>query len=743
MISYKVEELLSRMTLQEKIGQVNQKLFGWNVYEKLPKGDFVLTDYFKAHVAWGGGIGCLYGLFRADPWSRVTIESGISRQDRAKVANMVQQYIKENTRLGIPVLLSEEAPHGHQAIDGSNFPTNIGMGCTFNPSLIAETSASVAEELRKSGAHLALVSLLDMAIDPRWGRTEECFSEDPYLSSVMACAVTTGFQAKGDIAVVAKHFCGQGAGLGGHNAHAANIGERELREIHLPPMRAAISAGVKACMVSYNEIDGILNHSNKWLLRDVLRKELGFTGMVMADGGGIDALNQMTGDTLASATVALDAGVSLSLWDDAYTCLEEALKLGLISEAEIDDAVRYVLTLKFELGLFGDVFTDENLCVANTKELHIKAAQESAVLLKNNGILPLAKEINVAVIGPNGDNLYNQLGDYTAPQRPGIGVTLFKGIGDKVKNVTYTPGCSIRGMDTSGFDAAVEAAQNADMVILALGGSSSREFNDSFADNGAAILTTGEVSEMDCGEGVDIGDLQLGGVQNKLLQRLKDCGKPIVTVLIQGRPHVINEVCNLSDAVLVAWYPGKYGGAAIADLLFGDANPSGRLSVSIPQSSAQLPVYYNYKVGLMRPYADMSEKPLFPFGYGLSYTSFEYTKPRLSSDVMTVNELEKRADLRVFVDVTNVGDMAGYEVIQVYVRDLAATVTRRIKELKGINKVFLQPGETKTVAINLDFEAFALWNRQMKFVVEPGHFEVMVGRNSDNYTVLKFEVTNG
>jgi len=743
MISYKVEKLLSRMTLQEKIGQMNQKLFGWNVYKKLPNGEYMLTDHFREHVAWGGGIGCLYGLFRADPWSRVTVASGISRQDRAKVANMVQQYIKENTRLGIPALLSEEAPHGHQAIDGSNFPTNIGMGCTFNPSLIAKTSASVGEELRKSGAHLALVSLLDMAIDPRWGRTEECFSEDPYLSSVMACAATTGFQSNGNIAVVAKHFCGQGAGLGGHNAHAANIGERELREIHLPPMRAAIRAGVKACMASYNEIDGILNHSNKWLLRDVLRKELGFTGMVMADGGGIDALNQMTGDMLSSAALALNAGVNLSLWDDAYTHLEEALELGLISIAEIDDAVRHVLTLKFELGLFNNVFADENSCPSDTKELHIKAAQESAVLLKNNGILPLSKEMSVAVIGPNGNNLYNQLGDYTAPQQPGTGVTLFKGIVGKVKNVTYTPGCSIRGMDTSGFDTAVEAAQNADVVILALGGSSSRVFNDSFADNGAAILATEEVSEMDCGEGVDIANLQLGGVQNKLLQRLKECGKPIVTVLIQGRPHVINDVCNLSDAVLLAWYPGKYGGTAIADLLFGDANPSGRLSVSIPQGSAQLPVYYNYKVGPMKPYADMSEKPLFPFGYGLSYTSFEHKNYRLSEDIMPIKKLKNGEALKVFVDVTNTGNMAGYEVIQVYVRDLAATVTRRIKELKGISKVFLQPGETKTTAVNLDFESFALWNRQMEFVIEPGYFEIMVGMDSDNYTVLKFEVANG
>ena len=334
-----VEELLSRMTIREKIGQLNQKLFGWKVYCKKADGEYELTDYFKEHVRWGGGIGVLYGLFRADPWSGVTFETGIDGDDRGKVANMVQQYLIDHTRLKIPALLSEETPHGHQALDGSNFPTNIGMGCTFNPALLERTSAYVSREIINSGAHLGLVSVLDMAVDPRWGRTEECFSEDPYLSARMAEAAVRGFQSS-KAAMVAKHFCAQGAGLGGHGGHGVNIGEREVREIHLPGMRAACKAGVKACMASYNEIDGIPSHSNRWLLRDVLRDEFGFTGIVMADGCGNDALTQLTADTVRAGAMALRAGVGMSLWDDAFMRLDEALEAGLIDEALINEAVR-------------------------------------------------------------------------------------------------------------------------------------------------------------------------------------------------------------------------------------------------------------------------------------------------------------------------------------------------------------------------------------------------------------------
>ncbi|MCL2420474.1 MAG: glycoside hydrolase family 3 C-terminal domain-containing protein [Defluviitaleaceae bacterium] len=742
-------DLISRMTIREKVGQLNQKMYGWQAYESCGDGTFQLTAAFKAHVQWGGGMGALYGLFRADPWSKVTVNTGISKTDRSTVSNMVQQYIKDHTRLGIPVLLSEETPHGHQAIDGAHFPTNIGMGCAFNPALLAKLAAFTAKTLRASGAHLALVSLLDMAIDPRWGRTEECFSEDPYLSARMAAAAVQGFHENGAIAV-AKHFCGQGAGLGGHNAHAANIGERELREIHMPAMVAAVKAGLKACMVSYNEIDGIPNHANDGLLKDILRDELGFTGIVMADGCGIDALAQLTGDVAKAGALALASGVDLSLWDDGFTTLEQGLSKGWIDEAMMDTALERILTLKFELGLFEECITPSTTPTHHDaleeKALHIEAALESAVLLKNDSTLPLSKRTKVALIGPNANNLYNQLGDYSAPQRPGTGSTLLEGMQSLGAEVKYAQGCAIRNLDTSGFEEAIRIADWADVVILALGGCSTRNFNDAFADNGAIILEeSAQISEMDCGEGVDLADLNLGGVQNKLLQQIKShvSGKPIVTVLIQGRPHVINDVYDLSNAVLSAWYPGKYGGDAVAQLLFGDANPSGKLSVSIPRSSAQLPVYYNHKPGAMSPYADMSEKPLLPFGYGLSYTAFAYENASLSTPHLALADLQAGKKLVVSVDVTNTGTMPGAEVVQVYVRDVEATIKRRVKELKGFNKVFLRPGETHTVSIELDFDAFALWDRQMEYVVEQGNFEIGIGRDSEDYMKMGFTVGSG
>ncbi len=366
-INERVDDLLSRMTLQEKVGQLNQHMYGWNAYEKTSQG-YRLTDAFKAEVAFGDGMGALYGLFRADPWSAVTYENGLRPHDNASFSNQIQRYVIENTRLGIPVLLSEECPHGHQALDGTLIPTNIGVGSTWNPQLMEEAYAYIAAEIRSRGAHIGLVSALDILRDPRWGRAEECYSEDPYLASQMVVAAVRGLQGytRGElkqsnkVAAVLKHFCAQGAAEGGRNAAPASIGERELREIHLPGMKTGVEAGAMGCMAAYNEIDGIPCHANRKLLTGILRNELNFKGVVMADGHAIDRLSMQTGDYPSAAALALHAGVDLSLWDKGFKTLEEALEKGKVEEAWIDRSVKRVLHLKFTLGLFDNPFTDES-----------------------------------------------------------------------------------------------------------------------------------------------------------------------------------------------------------------------------------------------------------------------------------------------------------------------------------------------------------------------------------------------
>lgn len=746
-VENRVDDLLSRMTLKEKVGQLNQKMFGWNAYKKTDEG-FELTDEFKEQVALSDGMGALYGLFRSDPWSGVTYENGIPLEQNAKVANQIQRYVIENTRLGIPVLFSEECPHGHQALDGTMLPTNIGAGSTWNPDLLEEAYGHVAKEVRARGGHLGLISTLDILREPRWGRSEECFSEDPYLASQMTVAAVRGLQGRSHddlkgpdkVAAILKHFAAQGSGEGGLNAGPASIGERELREIHLPGMKAGVSAGAAGCMAAYNEIDGIPCHANSKLLTDILRGEWGFDGIVMADGGAIDRLLMQVGDHESAASLALFAGVDLSLWDTAFTTLEKAVEEGKVEESFIDRAVRRVLNLKFSLGLFDQPFTDENKYLESVgskefQKINLQVARESAVLLKNDGnMLPLSNQLKkVAVIGPNADSIYNQLGDYTAIQPEGKGMSVLAGIKKAASNETeilYAKGCGIRDQTEAGFDEAIAYAKQSDVAIVVLGGSSTRNFDIDFDTNGAAIVSD-IPTEMDCGEGVDLADLQLGGKQVELLKKVAATGTKVVTVIIQGRPHAIPEVMEHSNAVLCGWYPGQEGGQAIAELLYGLANPSGKLSVSLPHTSAQLPVFYNHKdQGRELSYTDMKANPLYPFGYGLSYTKFDYSNLHLVESELSIEDLKKGKKAEVKVTVTNTGSVAGAEVAQLYIRDMESSIVRRILELKGFQKVWLEPDESKTISFQLGSDELAVWNSNMEFEVERGNVKIFVGTNS-------------
>ena len=733
-----IKKLINQMSLKEKVGQLNQRLYGWQLYKKTENG-YELTDIFKNEVKRWGGIGAIYGVFRADPWSKVSFQNGISKEDSITVINMIQDYIKENTRMKIPVLFTEECPHGHQALDGEMFPCNISMGSTWNTELVKAVASSISNEISKKGANLALVSTLDVLRDPRWGRAEECFSEDPFLCSEYTKAIVEGYQKENyenKVGVVLKHLCAQGAAIGGHNSGAANIGERELREIFLPPVEVGAKSGAIGVMAAYNEIDGIPCHANKKLLTNILRDEYGFNGIVMADGCALDRLLIMTRSEEKSCKLALDAGVDLSLWDEIYPNLDKAVENGIVEEKDIDKALYRILDVKFRLGLFNDKKVnykeDEDI-----QKINIQVARESLVLLKNNNILPLnMKGKKIAIIGPNADNGYNQLGDYTSPQSEGNVITVLEGVKNIASNdieIKYSKGCSIREYNEEEFKDAVNLAKESDYSIVVVGGSSAREFDEKFESNGAVVIENGK-RDINCGENVDLANLNLDGVQAELIKEIKKTGTKVIVVLIQGRPHSIANIKDYADAILCAWYPGKVGGKAIAETIFGINNPSGKLAVSIPVSSMQLPCYYNGKdSGAKIDYLDMSGTALYPFGFGLSYSNFLYSNLRLNSEEVSIGELKENKKIIASVDIKNDSLIDGLEVVQLYTIDMESTITRRVKELKGFKKVFIKAGETVTVDISLSKDDLSIWDCTLNRNIEDGEVKILVGSSSVNY----------
>ncbi|WP_405629721.1 glycoside hydrolase family 3 N-terminal domain-containing protein [Streptomyces sp. NBC_01174] len=756
-VADRVRDLLSRMTLTEKVGQVNQRMYGWDAYERTPSGHR-LTDAFRAEVAACDGMGALYGLQRADPWSGVTAETGIGAADGARVSDAVQRHVVENTRLGIPVLLVEEMPHGLQALDGTVLPVNLAVGATWNPELYEEAAALAAGQLRARGGHVALVSALDLVRDPRWGRAEECFGEDPYLAARFTEALVRGVQGPdGDrigpdrAAVVLKHFAGQGATVGGRNSAATELGARELHEIHLVAALAGVRAGAAGVMAAYNEFDGVPCAASHHLLTGILRERWGFGGLVMADGLAIDRLVRLAGDPVAAGALALRAGTDLSLWDDCYPRLAEAVRRGLVEESTLDTAVGRVLALKFRLGLFERPYTGVREAEDPTpvEQLSERVARESVTLLAHDGVtLPLAgRHIGrVAVIGPNADSVPQQTGDYTAPQRPGTGGSVLAGIRAAAPggtDVTYARGCGLVGGDLSGLPGAVASAAGADVAVLVLGGSSARESGARFDANGAAVVTSGNPVEMTCGEGVDLAGLALPEGQSALLDAVAATGTLVVVVLVQGRPHALPDLTGRAAAVLSAWYPGPWGGRAVADVLFGAAEPQGRLPVSVPRSAAQLPVFYNGKDHGYRGYVDQPATPVHPFGHGLSYTTVEYGTPRLSLPSVAVDRFgDGTQPLSCTVRVTNTGGRPVRETVQLYVRRvLGGTSWPRVRELRGFVRVELAPGGSTEVTFQVDARTLASYTYAGEWAVEPGEFAVETGPSSLGTRAARLTVT--
>lgn len=728
-VEKRVADLMGRMTLDEKIAQLG--MIDAELYKTDPNG-FGVCECPKI------GVG-----------------------DVLKSSYETKKYARENTRLGIPPIMSAECLHGLLAYGATIFPQALAQGSTWNPDLIEQMAQMIAEESSAAGVDQALSPLFDLAREPRYGRMEECYSEDACLTGVMGAAFVRGMQgdpaetryrlSDNKVMCTAKHFVGYSSPIAGINVAPAAIGLRELRSLHLPPFEKAVKdANVYSVMPSYNEIDGIPAHASNFLLNHVLRDEWGFQGYVFADYSAVwrlFALHKVAETVADAGKKAIMAGVDLEASRAyAFTHLKSLVEQNSLDIKYIDQACNRILTVKFKAGLFDKPYPD----ISQLKgKVHIKPhiemaqriAEESVILLKNDkDLLPLDldKIKSLAVIGPNADQV--QYGDYSWTRDNSSGTTILQGIrnlsGNKLK-INYAKGCTVSDYKKNGFAEAVRTAEKSDAVVLVLGETS-------------VILSgigwgkgPGESENQEpftCGENYDVSDLNPQGVQRELAQAIVATGKPVILVLVHGRSWSINWEKEHIPAILEAWYPGERGGDAIANILFGRVNPSGRLTVTIPQSVGHVPVYYDYKPSGKgdsrhpgspdkpgRNYVFSSPDPLFPFGFGLSYTTFDYSNMNVSRETFGVND-----EVIVSVDVKNTGKVKGKEVVQLYVNDEYGSVTTPVMALKRFKKIELLPGQSQTVSFTISAPDLALWNEDMQLVTEPGKFKLMFARSAED-----------
>jgi len=742
-VTARVEDLLKRMTLAEKIVQITAV---WDDKKSIfdAMGEF---DAAKMAQVFPDGIGQLARPSDASGPISPREVHGRDVRGTIRLVNALQHYAIEKTRLGIPVIFHEEGLHGYAAVGATSFPQAIALASSWDPDLVRQVNTVTGREIAARGVSIALTPVVDVARDPRWGRIEETFGEDPYLVGEMGVAAIEGLQGPNQVRTLApgkvfstlKHLTGHGQPESGTNTGPAPYSERTLRENFFPPFENAIKrTGVSAVMPSYNEIDGLPSHANVWLLHDVLRGEWGFKGAIISDYYAISDLvnvHHIVADQEGAAQRALAAGVDADLPSGgSYKTLLGLVKVGKVPVAKIDDAVRHMLTMKFNAGLFEHPFADADAAAALTnnpeaRALARRAAERSVVLLKNDGMLPLkladsatTTKPTLAVIGPNA--AVARLGGYYG--QPPVTVSILDGLKAKVgarANIVFAQGVKITENDDWWADAvqladpaanhklideAVATARTADQIILCIG-DTEQTSREGWAKNHLG----------------DRDSLDLVGEQQALFDALKALGKPITVVLINGRPASTVKIAEQANALVEGWYLGEQGGNAMADVLLGDVNPGGKLPVSIPRSVGQLPSFYNAKPSARRGYLFDTTEPLFPFGYGLSYSSFEMGAPQLSA-----SKIPTTGKVTVSVTLHNTSARAGDETVQVYVHQLVSSVTRPIKELKAFKRVTLAAGVTQTVQLTLTPAAFQMWNDHMKRVVEPGGFEIMAGPDS-------------
>ncbi len=742
----RITKLIAIMTLAEKIAQLG------SVYATpLLEAGRLSTE--KAGKYLAEGIGQISALGRT---------SELPARELARLANDIQRFLIEKTRLGIPAIIHEECLNGFRAKGATIFPQNIGLASSWDPDLVYRITGIIRQQMRSCGIHQGLAPVLDIARDPRWGRIEETFGEDTYLVTCMGLAYIRGLQGDdpaNGIAATVKHFAGHGLPEGGLNCAPAHLPPRLLREVYLAPFEKAVrEAGVLSVMNAYHEIDGIPCGASEELLTGILRDEWGFDGLVVSDYYAIEQFitnHRLCTGKGEAAGLALRAGIDLELpRSDCFARpLQEQVEQGIIPVSLVDRAVSRVLSLKFRLGLFENPYvTAENapkvFDIPEHRALALEAARKSIVLLKNDReLLPLRKNMSaIAVIGPNADSQRNLLGDYTYPSNAGYEIatnpdtgkveviwkdravqqgritvpvitTILDGIKSRVSpntRVIAAEGCDYNSPDRSRIAEAVTAARSADVAVVVVGGKS------------------GLLPDCTCGEMRDRAELGLLGVQEDLVQAVYETGKPVVLVIVDGRPYTLGWLADRIPAILAAWLPGEEGGNAVADVLFGDYNPGGKLAASFPAIAGQIPVYYGHKPTGRRSstwgdYVDGSTRPAYEFGHGLSYTTFAFSNLNI-----TPGNIKPDGQIVIKLDVRNTGNVAGDEVVQLYINDVVASVTRPVKELKGFQRIHLYPGESKTVKFELPADAMAFYNRNMERKVEPGWFKVMLGNSSAN-----------
>jgi beta-glucosidase len=742
-VNRRVEDLLGRMTLEEKIGQMNMPC----VYQdELGKDDQAKMTGCRnfAEGTHEPGMGPGGGFFTL---ANTILHEGPRQQ--AQFFNELQKIATGKTRLGIPLLQTEEGTHGLMCSGATIFPEGLAIGSTWDPDLVNEIYTIAAREARAVGIHQLFTLVVEPNRDPRLGRNQEGYGEDPYLCSRIAEAIVGALQADDMTApdkVVAGlcHYPGQSQPVSGLERGAMEISERILRNTFLPPWVAGIGKkGALGVMATYPAIDSIPAHSSEWILTTILRQELGFQGLVLSEGGGISTLvyEGVAADQKQAGEMAIKAGLDVGIsYEKGYMQpMIENVREGKVSMALIDRAVRRILHQKYRLGLFENPYVDPDRAVAVShtpehREVALRTAREGIVLLKNeNNLLPLRKDLkSIAVIGPNADDAKNQLGDYTAHTVLQHIVTVLEGIKAKVSpstKVTYVKGCNVVGNELDEIAKARDAARNADVAIVVLGENT---------------WDTPDRKGTD-GEGYDVATLELTGMQEDLVKAVHASGTPTVVVLVSGRPLAIRWVAANVPSILEAWMCGEMGGTAVADVLFGDYNPEGRLPITFPRHAGQLPVYYDFKPSKEywlteawgKPYADMDPQPLYPFGYGLSYTKFEYSDLRIKEQ-----KIGPDGSVHIGVSVRNTGQRKGAEVVQLYLRDVVSSVTTPVKRLRGFRKVVLEPGEKTDVEFALGPDDLSLLNRHLARVVEPGAFEVMIGDSSRDIRLRgKFEVS--
>ena len=727
-VEKRVEDLLSRMTLEEKVGQMNQFVG----LEHIRKNEATLSEEdLRNNTA-----NAFYPGFSADSvaeWTREGLVGSFLHVLTIEEANYLQSLAMQS-RLAIPVIFGIDAIHGNaNAPDNTVYPTNIGLAGTFDPDLAYRIARETAAEMRAMNMHWTFNPNVEVARDPRWGRVGETYGEDPYLVSVMGAETVKGYQgdlSSDDVLACVKHFVGGSQPINGTNGSPTDLSERTLREVFFPSFRKGVEAGAMSLMTAHNELNGIPCHSNEWLMEDVLRGEWDFKGFVVSDWMDIEHIHDVhaVAENIKEAFYqSIMAGMDMHMhgvyWNE-YVC--ELVREGRIPESRIDESVRRILGVKFRLGLFEQPYADEattmdvRLCPEH-RQTALEAARKSIVLLKNDGLLPLdaKKYRRVLVTGINADD-HNILGDWSADQKPENVTTVLEGlrmISPETDFVFVDQGWDPRNMSPAKVSEAASVARTCDLNIVVAG----------------EYMYRGRWTERTSGEDTDRSDIDLVGLQNELIQKVAASGKPTVLVLISGRPLGTEWAAEHLPALVNAWEPGMYGGQAIAEILYGKVNPSGRLAVTIPRSAGQIQMIYNHKPSqYFHPYAVTPSTPLYPFGYGLSYTDYEYSD-------LTIDKTEIPADgsVKVSVNVTNTGDMAGDEVVQLYIRDRFSQVTRPVKELKDFARIHLEPGETRTVEFTVTPDKLMFLDKHLKPIVEPGEFIVMAGHSSDDNDLLK------